>query len=45
MAGLVTASRVHPTCGVILIAIHVLLVGQKEGVDARREAGHDEWRT
>ena len=50
MAGLVTASRVYPTCGTSLVqnsgkpefcAIHVF-VATKQDVDARHKAGHDE---
>jgi hypothetical protein len=50
MAGLVTASRVYPTCGIYmrnsgrpeLRAIHAFGNTGKEDVDARNKSGHDE---
>ena len=51
MAGLVTASRVYPTCGASymrnsgkreLRAIHVFIIARKQDVDARAKPGHDE---
>src|SRR6266568_4100653 len=51
MAGLVTASRVYPTCVALdcatraspsCVAIHVFVASAKQDVDARPKAGHDE---
>jgi hypothetical protein len=50
MAGLVTASRIYPTCGIqpcesragpTFAAIYVSLPSMNKAVDARRKAGHD----